>query len=320
MGRNTHTTEEIISRCAELNIKIIDKNYIYKNTRERIDCIDCDGYKYSPTVHQILDKRQNKFNKVYRGNKYTAYNIQLYLDKNNTGATLIVDDNFKYDTNRTILTLKCKCGNIFNTYWNHILNANKTKCYKCGQILRHNGHSLSIHDLIKRYNEYNIPIEINFDEYINKSDFRKQTDLLECKCIECGNWFRNKWNYIYYNHSYLCNKCSKKQSAIEKTVENYLKCNGIKYEKQKTFIGCKKIKPLPFDFYLIDYNCAIEVQGRQHYYESNYFAMPLEKRQEYDRYKKEYCENNDILYIAIPYYNIHNEKFKYTINNMLGIN
>ena len=92
----------------------------------------------------------------------------------------------------------------------------------------------------------------------------------------------------------------------------------IKYIQQKTFIGCKMKRLLPFDFYLIDYNCVIEVNGRQHYYEVKKFNRTLKEQKQYDDFKRKYCFENDIIYIEIPYYNIKNKNYKMTIDNILG--
>ena len=40
---------------------------------------------------------------------------------------------------------------------------------------------------------------------------------------------------------------------------------AIKFERQKRFDGCKDIRMLPFDFYLLDYNICIEYDGEQHF-------------------------------------------------------
>ena len=41
--------------------------------------------------------------------------------------------------------------------------------------------------------------------------------------------------------------------------------NNIKYKRQYKFDNCKNKYKLRFDFYLPDYNIAIEYDGKQHY-------------------------------------------------------
>ena len=84
--------------------------------------------------------------------------------------------------------------------------------------------------------------------------------------------------------------------------------------QKKRFDDCRNIKPLPFDFYLVDYNICIEVQEEQHYYEdaSLKFGTKLEERQRIDKIKEDYCINNNIGYLAIPFWNIYNNR-KYNL-------
>lgn len=54
-------------------------------------------------------------------------------------------------------------------------------------------------------------------------------------------------------------------SKGELEVKNWLEKHNIRYEFQKRFKNCKDKHSLPFDFYLPDYNAAIEYQGKQHF-------------------------------------------------------
>lgn len=116
-------------------------------------------------------------------------------------------------------------------------------------------------------------------------------------------------------HAVGCPQCNK--SRGERDVEEWLKCNNIAYEPQKSFDDCKDKKPLPFDFYLPDYNCCVEYNGRQHYEPVDYFGgeEALEYTQKHDKIKAEYCRNNNIRLLSIPYYAETEEE----LNNFLFI-
>lgn len=80
---------------------------------------------------------------------------------------------------------------------------------------------------------------------------------------------------------------------------------GYRYFTQKSFVGCLSPKkyPLKFDFYLPDYNICIEYDGEQHFYDTsgwfnNYSFKELCIR---DNIKNQYCDNNNIKLIRIPY-------------------
>ena len=98
-----------------------------------------------------------------------------------------------------------------------------------------------------------------------------------------------------------CSKCS--DSKGESRVKEILDDKNIKYEIQKTFIGCKYKSLLKFDFYLPEYNTCIEFDGEQHetMYRFEKDDKRLKIRMMRDKLKTEYCQNNDIKLIRIKH-------------------
>lgn len=80
------------------------------------------------------------------------------------------------------------------------------------------------------------------------------------------------------------------------------------------FINCRNIYPLKFDFYLSDYNLCIEYDGELHYKSIEYFGgeKTLKQTQINDKIKTNFCLNNDIKLIRIPYWELK------SINNKLN--
>ena len=110
---------------------------------------------------------------------------------------------------------------------------------------------------------------------------------------------------------------------LERIVQKYLEDKNIEFEKQKRFNDCRNKRALPFDFYLPKYNCVIEVNGSQHYYENDWFSQSLCERQNIDNLKKQYCINNDIVFLELPFWYIKNnnhikEKYKEEIDNIIN--
>lgn len=105
---------------------------------------------------------------------------------------------------------------------------------------------------------------------------------------------------------YGCPRCSR--SYGEKAIETFLEFNNITYIAQKVFTDCRNKKPLPFDFYLQEYNTCIEYQGKQHYKAIDYFGgyEKFKLQQQLDKIKRDYCKNNNIKLIEIPYWNFDN--------------
>ena len=131
----------------------------------------------------------------------------------------------------------------------------------------------------------------------------------------CGNDF-----YVDINHfvdgKYQCNECRFRQSAIAAKVELWLNQNHIVYSKEKKFDDCKNKKPLPFDFYLDDFNACIEVDGVGHYRPVAFGGRKeeaqdiYEQRVQNDLIKTEYCKNNNIPLLRLPFWIIENDDYE----------
>ena len=93
---------------------------------------------------------------------------------------------------------------------------------------------------------------------------------------------------------HCCNKCN--LSHLENNVLMLLTKNHIKFETQKTFDWLKFKQPLRLDFYLPEYNIAIECQGVQHFYSVEIFGgiKSFKETCTRDKKKKELCEAHDI--------------------------
>lgn len=112
-----------------------------------------------------------------------------------------------------------------------------------------------------------------------------------------------------------CPRCN--ESKGEKIIRKWLTEHNIEYNSQKRFNDCCDKIPLPFDFYLPSYNCCIEYDGIQHYEPIEYFGgkKSLEYTKKHDKIKNDYCANNDIKLLRIPYYKNAEEE----LNNFLFI-
>lgn len=93
-----------------------------------------------------------------------------------------------------------------------------------------------------------------------------------------------------------------RQSHGEYRIAELLSQNNIKYEMEKRFSTCQfpdTLNLARFDFYVND-SYLIEYDGIQHY-KNTYGTEVLERTQERDKYKTEWCKENNIPLIRIPY-------------------
>ncbi len=146
--------------------------------------------------------------------------------------------------------------------------------------------------------------ELLEEEYVNSSK------LMKMKCPKGHIIFKSLSNF-YAGHRCPC--CNEYKSMKE--IENILNKYNIDNLREYRFNDCRNIKPLPFDFYLPDYNTCIEYDGEQHYKALDFYGIGkeeakkrFEEGKERDRIKDQYCKNNGIKLIRIPYWEFKNSE------------
>lgn len=144
----------------------------------------------------------------------------------------------------------------------------------------------------------------NCDFKLLSNEFKSAKSKIKFQCNK-GHIFETSWNKIYSQNA-GCPICH--SSKGEDFIKRYLDSNNIKYEMQKSFEGCKYKKMLRFDFYIKNKNTCIEFQGYQHYEPVKIFGGDnrFKAQQVKDNIKVEFCKNNNIKLIRIPYFEINN--------------
>lgn len=205
----------------------------------------------------------------------------------------------KYDFSESIYTKSneniefvCKEHGKISMLYSSILQGQG--CYKCRGFGFTNEervqHAIDIHGDKYDYSKY---------EYINATT----KTIVICKKQSHGEFEVTPNDHV--NNNTGCPKCggrSKGEETISKVLDEY----NIKYKVQYRFDNCignsgvtgKYSKKLPFDFYLPEFNCCIEYDGRQHYVPV-YGEEQLKIQQSIDNIKNEYCKKNKISLIRI---------------------
>lgn len=176
------------------------------------------------------------------------------------------------------------------------------RCYWCGResVGSHNRSDLDCVEA--KINSINENILLNKNEYVSRDAWN-----LKIKCGNCGRTFITSLSN-YERGKNMCDVCSKSISKNELKIKILLEDCHIAFEQEKTFSDCKDKYPLPFDFYLSNYNLIIEYDGEGHYLEGFYVnrsenpAEALEYTQYHDRIKNQYCKDNNINLLRIPYW------------------
>lgn len=158
---------------------------------------------------------------------------------------------------------------------------------------------------------------------IEKTDERDSESIVWlCKCIYCGEVRKISQRNMKDNirHPNVCSCQRRGGSSFERAIEKILNENKINYCREKTFENFlyeDTQRPPRFDFFLPDYNCLIEVHGKQHYVQgSGYMENEnLEIRQQRDEFKINWAIKNGYTILVIPYTEINN----ITISDLLPI-
>lgn len=119
-----------------------------------------------------------------------------------------------------------------------------------------------------------------------------------CECLLCGGLRHATTTDLTTGRVKSCGCLNSHGENIIRTIfEKW----HITFQRQKKFIGCVSQNQLMFDYYLPDYNVAIEYDGEMHYKVTS-LGNDLEAQQSRDKIKDQYCEENDIILLRIPYW------------------
>ena len=270
----------------------------YTTSDKKMKLRDRDGYYYSISYTSLnVGSMPLKFG---RGNDYTVENIKKYIELNNFEVQLISSVLKTQDDNAKFKCLKQDCGEIFTRTIKDFIHGG-AKCIYC---------------LGQKVGKTNCLATKN-PEIAEEWNFIMNGDLTPYN-ITCGSGVKVWWKCKKCNHEWQtsvgsrtnlksgCPNCC--SSKMEGLIYNILTKHHIKFKTQHKFDDCKNIFPLPFDFYLEDYNATVEAQGEGHYQPIKFFGgeEKFEKQQIRDQIKRDYCKDNDIKLIEIPYWEFDN--------------
>lgn len=196
-------------------------------------------------------------------------------------------------------TFKCKkCGHIWDTTAYEVY-IGRSHCPCCSKVS-----TLFSEDEIREKLKQNNPDISYIGGYSGSLD----------KAEFCCNICKYQWEttaFAVYSGKTGCPKCA--SSKGEKRISKYLDNKGIDYEAQWIFEDCKNIFNLPFDFFLPKENICIEYDGEYHFMPIKIGNITFEQAKENlnklkyrDEIKTNYCKNNNIKLIRIPYMEFNN--------------
>lgn len=293
MRKSKYTEEDFINRCKELNLEYIG-TYKKKHDGSMVQFI-CPKHR-DKGVQETAFSHLRKYAKgcPYCTGRYKTTEDIIPLIKNKD-VELISE----YLGNEKPIKCRCKvCGNEWVTL-TKVLTTNGSGCPECGKIKRANAKRKTLDQFQAEMKIVNPDIEII-------GDYKGTHTKITCRCKKCNNvWETYPVNLL--NQTSSCPVCNLSKS--ERMMLNELKTYGLNIETQYTIKDCRYIHPLKFDAFDLEHNIAFEYNGEQHYQPIDYAGKgeqwaieQLHKTQERDKAKYQYCEENNIPIIIIPYW------------------
>lgn len=291
---------KILIERIDKSVLFVDAKGINKGGKHRllVGMVDSNGHKFSKTIEHILDEKENlccklcarkeqtkkhrekfttKWLKRIDRSKYKVLKIPDYITADSILEVEEIATGYRFTSNiRSLIKYSIQ---PFNVYVNSTFFIYNLKIYG------------------EKNGLYSIPIKIS------NTDSSHTKVVFKCKCGKEFERSIHKW----MDGRDVCKSCSQSQSSYERMFESYLIKKKIQYIPEYRFNNCRDIKPLPFDFYLSEFDCLIEIDGEQHFKPvrfGNDKDAPdkrFDLQQKHDKIKEDYCKSNKIALLRIPY-------------------
>ena len=286
--------EELIERFKKIHGDRYDYSKIeYVSMRSKI-CIICPEHgEFWQTPHNHL-KGQNcpKCANISRGDSFRDNKEEFIKRAKEIHGEKYDYSKVNYINNRTKVCIICPVhGEFWQVPYSHLKGFG---CKLC------NGDVYDTETFVSK------AIELYGNTYdYSKVNYKRSKEKVCVICPEHGEFYVTPNNFL---RGHTCPAC--KQSKLENEVEDFLNTKNIIFEKQKLFnwLGLKRL-----DFYLPQYDVAIECQGGQHFRNVEWFGgkEAFLYRKKCDKIKKKLCEEHGIKIIYYTHENYNsflNEK------------
>ena len=269
---NNHTKTKFIHNNCGTEFETRPKDFINGKSR----CPKC-GYEKLKNMHL---KSHEIFEKEF--------------EKKSDGEYILLSEYINSQTKINIM--HCKCKTIFEVTPNNFLSKS-SGCPKCF------GNIKKTTEVFKKEVK-----ALEGAEYKVLEDYKGKNVKIKFFHMECGNVFMMSPDKFIQGHR--CTKCreSKGEAKIRKVLIKY----NLDFATQYRFNDCRREKyPLPFDFAVFKNSklvFLIEYDGEQHFRPVNFNGIDNNRADEIfimnktrDSIKNDYCKNNDIKLVRIPY-------------------
>lgn len=302
-SRNNPYTIENIRHYLDkehISTKLLSEEYVYaaKNKHLVFQCGIC-GKEFSRTWNNFLKGKykycQDCIIKLQAKEKY--FTIEQIKERCLQKGFKVIQD--QYYGNREPLDVEDLDGYRGRTTWNDINNGK--------HFIKFRVQNPYFYYNVRNYFKIN-----NYDCDIIENSGVERRGKFTFIC-ECGRHYDCTLDEVLNSNKprIRCKSCTNTISSGERAIMDWMKKNKIDYKYQYKFDDCRKTRQLSFDFYLPKQNICIEFDGVFHYKRQPHITEEqFENQKERDRIKDEYCKNNNIKLVRIPYWTLYNKKYK----------
>ena len=187
---------------------------------------------------------------------------------------------------------RCDCGKIVEVSSSRLNTKAAKSCGCLSKKALDLGRGLNFHDLKGQiFGKLTV---------LNRCEDKKLNDrvIVQWLCVcTCGRETKVLASNLISGNTQSCGLCGEKSHGNLK-IDSILTQAGIPFEREKRFSTCKDEALLPFDFF-VNNQYLIEYDGEQHFNPNSFFYS--EKIQKHDEIKNQWCKENHIPLIRIPY-------------------
>ena len=279
--------EKILVDYKQLFIDKLEKKYPNRFNYENLNYINADKeitlydsvaeinvtIKPSVLLKQKLDGLRCYKNSKLPTVKFIEKARKVHDNKYDYSKTMYIDSKSK------VCIICPEHGEFYQTPNEHLKGSG---CSKCANNIK-----MNVNDFLEKAKK------VHGDKYdYSKMVLKKQNEHITLICPEHGEF---QVRAMHHLRGSGCPKC--KGSGGEIALLKFFESKKLYPHYNKFY---KWLNNLQLDFYFPEYHLAIEVQGKQHFRESNFFQTRLETQIKRDKEKKELCEKNGVklLYYA----------------------
>lgn len=279
-------------------MKLYEKNFTFDQLKEILS----NSNTYDEALEKLGYIKNNANRKVIRE---ISQNYNISIDHFINGQTsnligqrfgrLIVEKKVPSKSNRARWLCKCDCGQYKEVDGNHL---KRNEILSCGCYHK---------EIVANYNINQKLVDLTNQKFgkltvLYRGDNIGEQPTWICRC-DCGTITHPIMGTNLRRG--ITKSCGCLVSQGELKIRELFNQYNIKFKSQVSFEDCHYKDMLRFDFGVYDddnkLKYLIEYQGVQHYQEVEWTRDTLKDRQLRDNIKVEYCKNNNIPLLIIPY-------------------